>query len=74
MARPKSTSSPEMADSRDASATGAEGNREARQNGVRLAMTFEDLPGDDDTIDESASDIIRVIRAWRDVTSLRGID
>ena len=58
-----------MTDSRDTSATAAEGGREANQHGTRLAMTFEELLGDDETTDESASDIIRAVRAWRDVTS-----
>ncbi len=74
MARPKATSSPDVTDSRDTSATAAEGGREANQHGVRLAMTFEELLGDDETTDESASDIIRAVRAWRDVTSLRSLD
>ena len=74
MARPKSTSSPEVANAPDASTPGEKGDQEAHQNGVPLAMTFEDLLGDDETTDESASDIIRAVRAWRDVTSSRSLD
>ena len=74
MARPKSTSSPGVTDARDASATAAEGGREVHQHGVQLAMTFADLLGNDETTDERASDIIRAVRSWRDVTSLRSRD
>ena len=49
MARPKPSSPPDAIDSRDTSATAAEGERKAN---VRLAMTFEELLGDDETTDE----------------------
>jgi hypothetical protein len=74
MTRPKSTSFPEASDARDASTTAVEGRRGAHGHEVRLANTFEELLGDDETMDESASDIIRAVRAWRDVTSLRSLD
>lgn len=74
MTRPKSTSFPEASDAQDASTTAVEGSRGAHGHEVRLAMTFEELLGDDETTDESASDIIRAVRAWRDVTSLRSLD
>lgn len=74
MARPKSSSPPDAIDSQDASVTAADAGQKANQHGVRLAMTFEELLGDDETTDESASDIIRAIRSWRDVTSLRSLD
>lgn len=41
---------------------------------VGLAMTFDDLLGEDTTTDETADDIIRAIRAWRDVTSPRSLN
>jgi hypothetical protein len=74
MARPKSTTSPDVTDSQNVLATAAGGDRETHPHGVQLAMTFEDLLGDDETTDESASDIIQAVRAWRDVTSLRSLD
>jgi len=39
-----------------------------------LAMTFDDLLGDDDATDETADDIICAVRAWRDVPSPRSRD
>jgi hypothetical protein len=37
-------------------------------------MTFDDLLGDDAATDETADDIIRAVRAWRDVPSPRSLD
>ena len=36
------------------------GGEDVKRDGVRLAMTFDDLLGDDDATDESASDMIRM--------------
>ncbi len=42
---------------------------EADPRNIRLAMTFDELLGDDDTADETADDMIRAIRAWRNARS-----
>jgi hypothetical protein len=42
--------------------------------GVCLATTFDDLLGEEDATDETADDIIRAVRAWRNVVSSRGLD
>jgi hypothetical protein len=42
--------------------------------GVCLATTFDDLLGEADATDETADDIIRAVRAWRDVMSSRTLD
>jgi hypothetical protein len=50
--------------------------REALAEGqdIGLAMTFDDLLGDDDATDETADDIIGAVRAWRDVPPPRSRD
>jgi hypothetical protein len=42
--------------------------------GVCLATTFDDLRGETDATDETADDIVRAVRAWRDVMSSRTLD
>jgi len=46
----------------------------ADRQGVCLATTFDDLLGEDEATDETADDIIRAVRAWRDVASPRSLD
>lgn len=74
MTRPKANSSPDTTDAPETSAKVEEGGPAVKQHGAKLATTFEELLGDDEMTDESASDIIRAVRAWRDVTSLRSLD
>ncbi len=47
---------------------------EADPRNVHLAMTFDELLGDGGMADETADDMIRAIRGWRDVTSPRDLD
>jgi len=53
-----------------ASEHGPEADGETRHRGtespVALAMTFDELLGSDDAPDETAEDIIRAVRMWRD--------
>ncbi len=75
MNRPQATSSPDVTDSPEVSAKVTEKGREVKQQEARLAKTFEELLGDDEMTDESASDIILLaVRKWRDVASLRSLD
>lgn len=39
-----------------------------------LATTFDELLGDDDSPDETADDIIRAVREWRETKSNRSLD
>ena len=57
-------------------AAAASTGREAVAEGQArcLAMTFDDLLGDDDATDETADDSICAVRAWRDVPSPRSRD
>ena len=41
---------------------------------VPLAMTFEELLGSEDAMDETADELIQVVRQGRDVPSGGGID
>jgi len=41
---------------------------------VALAMTFDDLLAGDDAPGETADDIVRAVRAWRDAPMGGGLD
>ena len=41
---------------------------------VALAMTFDDLLAGDDAPDETAEDMVRAVRAWRDTPVRAGLD
>jgi len=58
----------------DAAAVSSGRDALAEGQDICLAMTFDDLLGDDDATDETADDIIRAVRAWRDVPSPRSLD
>ena len=48
--------------------------RLAQSHRSNLATKFEDLLGDGGPPDETADEMIRVIREWRDVPSTRSLD
>jgi len=45
-----------------------------QEQNARLAATFDDLFGNGGAPDETADDIIRAVRRWRDTPSTRSID
>ena len=74
MAEPNVTPSADTTHERDAAEASPVKHELADVQGVCLATTFDDLFGEEDAIDETADDIIRTVRAWRDVTSSRSLD
>lgn len=48
--------------------------RLAKSRQTNLATSFEDLLGDGGPPDETADDMVRAIRAWRDLPSIRSLD
>lgn len=47
---------------------------DTRNNRVPLAMTFDELLGDDHALDETADELIQAVRQGRDVPSGGGFD
>lgn len=48
--------------------------RLAKSQQANLATSFEDLLGDGGPADETADEMIRAIREWRDLPSTRSLD
>jgi len=65
---------PDIDTERDTAEARAELLRLSEQQGTRLATTFEELLGDGGASDETADDIIRAVREWRDQPTHRSID
>jgi hypothetical protein len=74
MTEPNVTPSTATTRERDAAAANATRDELVEQQDVCLATTFDDLLGEADATDETADDIIRAVRAWRDVMSSRTLD
>ena len=75
MTEPNVTPSADTIHERDAAEADPTRHELVETQGVCLATTFDDLLGEADaTDDETADDIIRAVRAWRDVMSSRALD
>ena len=59
---------------RDSAAARAEMLRLAQSKRSTLATSFADLLGDGGPADETADEMIRAIREWRDTPSSRSLD
>lgn len=58
----------------EAARSRAELLRRAAAHSPHLAATFEELLGDGGPADETADDMIRAVRAWRDAPSTRSLE
>jgi hypothetical protein len=74
MTEPNVTPSADTTHERDAAEARTTRHELVEAQGVCLATTFDDLLGEADATDETADDIIRAVRAWRDVMSSRTLD
>ena len=74
MAQPDVTPSADTTRERDTAEASTTRDELVETQGVCLATTFDDLLGEEEATDETADDIIRAVRAWRDVMSSRSLD
>jgi hypothetical protein len=74
MTQPKVTSSKDRSSEYHTAAASTEQHQGSAAQNIPLATTFDELLGEDEATDETADDIIRTVRAWRDVTSSRSLD
>jgi len=65
MTRSNVTPAADMTPAHNAAAASTGRDALAGGQDMCLALTFDDLLGDDDATDETADDIIRAVRAWR---------
>jgi hypothetical protein len=74
MTEPNVSPSADTTRKRDAAEARTTRHEPVEAQGICLATTFDDLLGEADATDETADDIIRAVRTWRDVMSFRTLD